>query len=47
MSDALVQVPADSLGKKIDAEQLTVSGQSVLRQRVVLSDLQTDVDRRG
>lgn len=43
MSDASVQVPADSTGKKIDAEQLAVGGQTVVRQRINISDPVTDV----
>lgn len=43
MSDGYIQVPVDSTGKKIDAEALTVNGQTVQRQRINISDPQTDV----
>lgn len=38
MSDGVVQVPPDSSGKKVDTSELTVSAQTVERQRVVLAD---------
>lgn len=34
MSHSYIQVPTDSTGKKVDAEQATVNGQTVQRQRV-------------
>lgn len=38
MSDAFVQVPVDSTGKKIDQESLSVGAHTVHRQRINLSD---------
>jgi hypothetical protein len=35
MADGLVQVPADSTGKKIDTSELTVGANTVERQRMV------------
>ena len=43
MADALIQVPPDSTGKKVDTEELTVSGQTVERQRVQVAGT-ADVD---
>jgi hypothetical protein len=37
MADAYTQVPADSTGDKIDTEELTVSAQTVNRQRVQIA----------
>lgn len=38
MADAFVQVPPDSTGKKVDTSELTVSGSTVERQRLVVAD---------
>ena len=38
MSDSFVQVAPDSTGKKVDVSQLTVSAQTVERQRMVIAD---------
>lgn len=38
MTDGIVQVAPDSTGKKVDTSELTVSAQTVERQRVVLAD---------
>jgi hypothetical protein len=38
MADGIVQVAPDSTGKKVDTSELTVSAQTVERQRVVLAD---------
>jgi hypothetical protein len=43
MADAYTQVPADSTGDKIDTEELTVSAQTVNRQRVQIAGT-ADVD---
>lgn len=37
MTDQYVQIPTDSTGKKIDTEELTVSAQTVQRQRIRIS----------
>lgn len=37
MADSNIQVPADSTGKKVDTSQITVAGQSVERQRIVIA----------
>lgn len=37
MADSLIQVPADSTGKKVDTESLTVGAHTVERQRVQIS----------
>lgn len=37
MADSVIQVPADSTGKKVDTSQITVAGQSVERQRIVIA----------
>lgn len=37
MSDSVIQIPPDSTGKKLDTEQLDVSGNTVQRQRVQLA----------
>src|SRR5688572_16794278 len=34
MADGFVQVPPDSTGKKVDAEEITVGAQTVERQRI-------------
>ncbi len=34
MADSYIQVPTDSTGKKVDSDQVTVSGQTVQRQRI-------------
>jgi hypothetical protein len=41
MTDGLVQVAADSTGKKIDTSELTVGANTVERQRVVIADSTT------
>lgn len=38
MADAIIQVPPDSTGKKIDASSLDVGANSVIRQRIILAD---------
>jgi hypothetical protein len=38
MADAFVRVPPDSTGKKIDTTELTVGGDVVERQRIVIGD---------
>jgi len=38
MPDQIIQVPADSTGKKVDTSELTVGANTVQRQRVVLAD---------
>jgi hypothetical protein len=38
MADGTVQVPPDGTGKKIDTSELTVGGNTVERQRVVIAD---------
>lgn len=38
MADGFIRVPVDSAGKRVDAEELTVGGQVVERQRIILSD---------
>ena len=38
MSDAHIQVPPDSTGKRVDQESITVNGQLVHRPRNVQSD---------
>lgn len=38
MADAIVQVPPDSTGKKVDASSLDVGANSVIRQRIVIGD---------
>lgn len=38
MADGLIQVPADSTGKKVDTSELTVGANTVERQRINLSD---------
>lgn len=42
MADGLVQIDIDGAGQKIDCESLTVSGQTVLRQRLEVAG-KTDV----
>lgn len=41
MPDAFVQVQPDSSGKKVDTSELTVSSQTVERQRIVIADTTT------
>lgn len=38
MSNSFVQVPPDSTGKKVDTAEVVVGGQTVERQRIVVSD---------
>ncbi len=38
MADGLVQVPADSIGKKVDMSELVVGANTVERQRMILAD---------
>jgi len=38
MADGVVQVAPDSSGKKVDTSELTVSAQTVERQRIVIAD---------
>jgi hypothetical protein len=38
MADGIVQVAPDSTGKKVDTSELSVGGQTVERQRIVLAD---------
>lgn len=38
MTDGIVQVAPDSTGKKVDTSELTVSAQTVERQRIVVAD---------
>ncbi len=38
MSDSFVQVPPDSNGKQIDVSQLSINGQNVQRQRIIIGD---------
>jgi putative membrane protein len=38
MADGFVQVPLDSVGKKVDAASLDVGASSVMRQRFILAD---------
>jgi hypothetical protein len=38
MANAIIQVPVDSTGKKVDTSELTVGVNTVERQRIVLSD---------
>lgn len=44
MADAVVQLPADGAGKKLDAETLTVGANTVYRERIQISgDSATDI----
>lgn len=38
MANQIVQLPADSTGKKVDTSELTVGGNTVNRQRLVVAD---------
>jgi hypothetical protein len=44
MTDSYIQLPADSTGKKVDTEQLTVAAQTVERERVqIAGDVDTQI----